>query len=477
MTEETLSHIFEPFYTTKKEGKGTGLGLSMAYGIIKQSAGSISAFSVPGTGTVFTIYLPITLAKPEKPEPDAKTFTSGHERIFLVEDESTLRTLLKTMLLSLGYQVSTAASGPEALSLIEEQGLKFDLIITDVMMPGMSGFQLVNNLHKKQADLKVLYISGYVENTIPPGSYGTYNSLFLQKPFNIQSLSEKVHELLGRHITSQTFLTIGDRPQLDQAQPEEQVLFRPELILVADDHPINQEIMILLLKAQGFVAHAVASGQGTLEALASSRYSLVLMDIEMPDMSGFEATRLIRQTENDTPRHLPIIAMTGHTEEGSREKCLSSGMDDFLTKPIDSEKLEKIIEKWLPPTVETPETVPLDQAREESMVAEPIDLPGLSDKYGPKNVQMLLRMFLDDARKQIVKLRQQAQPEAKPLELLQTAHGLKGVCGVVFANQMRQTCVEIEESGRNRNWDLLSSLIQKLDSQFEAVQGFVKDKV
>ncbi|MCD6118765.1 response regulator [bacterium] len=201
MDKETLSQIFDPFFTTKEMGKGTGLGLSTVYGIVKQSRGNIWVYSESGQGTTFKIYLPQTDAKPEtkakrvaKKEP-----LGGGKHILVVEDEPALRGLLETILPMQDYQVTVAANGGEALLLIEEKGLKPDLVITDVVMPGMSGPVLVERFRTNQPDLKVLYMSGYTDNAIVHHGVLDPGTPFIQKPFNIRDIAAKIRDvLLGR---------------------------------------------------------------------------------------------------------------------------------------------------------------------------------------------------------------------------------------------------------------------------------------
>ena len=202
MVKETLSHIFEPFFTTKK--RGTGLGLSMVYGMVKQLKGHIWAYSEPGQGTIFKIYLPKAqdsteeLSLPARAKNKRGDVVVGHGRqVLVVEDEESLRELIKEMLSSLGFQVHVAANGGEALLLVEEESLKLDLIITDVVMPGMSGDVMVERFRKHLADLKVLYMSGYTDNAIVHHGVLEPGTLFMQKPFSLEDLAKKVKSALG----------------------------------------------------------------------------------------------------------------------------------------------------------------------------------------------------------------------------------------------------------------------------------------
>jgi len=199
MDEATRSRIFEPFFTTKERGKGTGLGLATVYGIVKQSGGNIWCYSEPGQGTTFKVYLPRVRAEFEdRAEVQVEAAAaSGAGHILVVEDEASLRLLLERMLGSLNYQVTVAADGLEALELVETRGLRPDLVITDVVMPKMSGRELAERLRQTRPELKVLYMSGYTDNAIVHHGVLDLGTPFLQKPFTLHSLAAKIREVLG----------------------------------------------------------------------------------------------------------------------------------------------------------------------------------------------------------------------------------------------------------------------------------------
>ena len=198
MEQEVLDRIFDPFFTTKEEGRGTGLGLATVYGIVKQSGGNIWVYSELGRGTTFKVYLPLTGALPE-PAPGATEAVAPvrtGEHVLVVEDEEGLRNLMESLLSHLGYQVTLAANGGEALLLMEEKGLAPDLVVTDVVMPNMSGRQLVDRLRRARPNLRALYMSGYTDDTIVHHGVLDPGTPFLQKPFNIRDLGAKVREVL-----------------------------------------------------------------------------------------------------------------------------------------------------------------------------------------------------------------------------------------------------------------------------------------
>ena len=198
MDKETQSRIFEPFFTTKEKGKGTGLGLSTVYGIVKQSGGYVMVQSEVDRGTTFQIYLPRVEGVAEKHStPTTSTALGGAETVLLVEDEESVRQLVRETLTGKGYRVMEAANGEAGAAIAAQHEGKIDLVITDVIMPGMGGRELVKHLAQSRPETKVLYLSGYTEDAIV--SEGTIESgaAFLQKPFALQNLARKVREVLG----------------------------------------------------------------------------------------------------------------------------------------------------------------------------------------------------------------------------------------------------------------------------------------
>ena len=205
MSAETVAHIFEPFYTTKENGRGTGLGLSTVYGIVKQSGGYIWVYSELNHGTTFKVYLPrveeaveSSAARPAKPTSQPAKELSGHETILLVEDEPELRELTRTVLAERGYNVIEAmsAEGAERLATQESGGSKIHLLLTDVIMPGVSGRELAKRVLARQPSVRVLYMSGYTYNVIAENGTLERGVAFLQKPFTPSGLVEKVREVL-----------------------------------------------------------------------------------------------------------------------------------------------------------------------------------------------------------------------------------------------------------------------------------------
>jgi PAS domain S-box-containing protein len=193
----TMARIFEPFYTTKEKGKGTGLGLATVYGVVKQSSGYIYAYSEPGLGAAFKIYLPRTEAEPQPAAAEVEALRGAGERILVVEDEKALRELCASALTGLGYRVSVAAHGAEALLLVREKRFEPDLVVTDVIMPGISGAELSDQLRRDRPGLPVLYMSGYTDQALAPHGILAPGTPYIQKPFSMKTLAAKVQEMLA----------------------------------------------------------------------------------------------------------------------------------------------------------------------------------------------------------------------------------------------------------------------------------------
>jgi two-component system, cell cycle sensor histidine kinase and response regulator CckA len=201
MDAETQAHIFEPFFTTKEKGKGTGLGLATVYGIVKQSGGYVWVYSEPGRGTSFKVYLPRIVD--ETPLAHLDIPSKGHanprgsETVLLVEDEKGVRELAREYLKMIGYNVIEAENGHAALELAAMQEGKIDLLMTDVVMPGISGRELSQRMKAVRPDIQVLFMSGYTDQAVVNHGILETDAVLLQKPFTLNALALKLREILG----------------------------------------------------------------------------------------------------------------------------------------------------------------------------------------------------------------------------------------------------------------------------------------
>ena len=197
MDSDTLSHAFEPFFTTKEKGKGTGLGLATVYGIVQQSGGTVNVYSEPGHGTSFKCYLPRASEAVEAPAPEsAASAATGSETILLAEDEEAVRKAVRQTLTRHGYRVLETAGGPAALALVKSHPGPIHLLLTDVVMPGMSGRELADRLTARRPEVRVLFMSGYTDDAVVRHGMLEPGLAYLQKPFCPDVLAEKVREVL-----------------------------------------------------------------------------------------------------------------------------------------------------------------------------------------------------------------------------------------------------------------------------------------
>jgi CheY-like chemotaxis protein len=200
MDKQTMAHIFEPFFTTKESGRGTGLGLSTVYGIVKQSGGYIWVYSEPGKGSTFKVYLPRVDESPEDFTAGESTHRAqaGKETILVVEDEEDVRELIQTVLREKGYEVIVSEDPQHAERAAAQFGGEIHLLLTDMVMPGISGRELATRISARRQDIRVLYMSGYTDNVITAGGMLEKGLAFLQKPFSPATLVQKVREVLSR---------------------------------------------------------------------------------------------------------------------------------------------------------------------------------------------------------------------------------------------------------------------------------------
>jgi CheY-like chemotaxis protein len=197
MSPEVQARLFEPFFTTKEVGKGTGLGLATVYGIVKQSGGHVHVESEPGKGSRFEVWFPRTTERTVSRPTPAPRMERGSEAVLLIEDDSRIRKIVAKALSAAGYRVTVAADGGDALDVVARQGSPPDLVVTDVVMPGMDGRTLASELRRRHPGLRVLYISGYAGDVLAERGVLESGIQFLEKPFTSDALLERVRALLA----------------------------------------------------------------------------------------------------------------------------------------------------------------------------------------------------------------------------------------------------------------------------------------
>lgn len=245
-----------------------------------------------------------------------------------------------------------------------------------------------------------------------------------------------------------------------------------ELILVAEDNIINQQVAQIYLDTMGYSCDIAANGQAAIDANNSTEYALILMDSQMPDIDGLTATKLIREGELKSGKHIPIIAMTASALKGDRERFIAAGMDDYISKPIDIAPLQSMIEKWLPKSISTDDQVDQSPVQIEHVKAVKLfDLKVINERYA-EHSRRLINLFTTEVPIQIARLNQ-ACTDRNQQDLLDAAHGLKGLCSTLTAESMRDMCAESEGFGRDLDWPKARFCISRLELEFARLQTYL----
>ena len=349
---ERQAAVFERFAqadgsTTRTYG-GTGLGLAISKQLVEAMGGKIGLESKPGIGSIFWFDVKFE-KRPREKRGDTAPLVLGRSnltqvRILVVDDNQINRLVLTKNVEALGSRVDVVSSGAKALESLrnaQRAGDPYHVILLDMQMPGMDGEQTARAIKSDPSvkDVKIIVLTsmGQRGDVVRLEALGC--SGYLLKPVKQQTLFDAVVAVLGRKEDLPSGLIT--RHLLSEKRKQSLRL------LLAEDNPINQKLAILLLQKAGYSIDAVETGVQAFEKIQANSYSAVLMDVQMPDMDGIEATRRIRAWEQNKGQHIPIIAMTAHALKGDRERCIEAGMDDYVAKPIESRILYNVLDRWL----------------------------------------------------------------------------------------------------------------------------------
>jgi PAS domain S-box-containing protein len=473
---DKLQAIFEPFIqadtsTTRQYG-GTGLGLTITTRLIERMGGRLQVESEVGRGSTFHFTLALGVpACPTTPLLPPRPVDLADIPVLVVDDNATNRRFLVDLLVSWRMKPAAAADGAAALAELEraaDQEQAYPLVLLDAMLPGVDGFTLAGRI-KQRPELAGTVLLMLSSVALPEDSARCRQlgiATYLTKPI-------KQSELLSTILTALAAPTADEPPTSSAGQPEEPEVGRALHVLLAEDNAINQAYMVRLLEKRGHRVTVASNGKEAVAAWAQQAFDVVLLDQQMPEMDGFEATSEIRAREAGTGRHTPIIALTAHAMQGDRDRCLAAGMDAYVSKPCHVRDLFKAIRNVVPaessPVTQTDPESPLGEAFDEAEALARIE----GDREG---FRAAVASFLSHWPKELAGIRGAvAGRDARALE--RHAHKVKGMVGIFCAIPAMHAAQKLETMGRAG--DLAGSdeacqvLEQEVERLTECLQGWL----
>lgn len=456
--------IFESFSqadtSTTREYGGSGLGLAISKRIIEKMGGEIWLDSVEGEGSTFhfTAHFGKTNAMgiaEELAELSAESLEGM--KVLVVDDNATNRLIVAEMLSNWGLKGIVCESGEEALKVLEEEN-ELKLILLDRMMPEMDGLQFAERVHSQSRwnSLPIILLSSVSGG----GSEELRSELGIErvvsKPIKQSTLLDAIMQTMG-------VATRSDHPE------RERVVLRPRdvpslNILLAEDGKVNQVVAVRLLERRGHRVTVVDNGQEAVDLVSQRRFDVVLMDVQMPVMNGYEATKAIRDRETGDAS-IPVIAMTAHAMPGDREECLRAGMDDYIAKPIESQELYRVVER----------IVGTEVISEQEPEPDPEPGPSVFDPERFRERIMdsslmceLIEIFEEDAPPLLEEIRT-AEGAGDADELHRAAHGLKGVVGNYCADQAFDSVSRLDSRVRAGELEGLGEIVEEVALAVDAL--------
>ncbi len=483
IAEKTLDLLFQPFVqadsSTTRHFGGTGLGLSIVRKLVELMGGEIGVSSEVGVGSKFFFTLPLKPAAGISPERRIRVEAGG--RILIVDDNVTNQRVLSAQLVHAGYSVITVSSGLAALGELQNainSHQQIDMVITDFQMPDMDGAMLGERIIAMPAlgDTRLVMLTSLDRHGDTPRLAALGFAAYLTKPVRVRELIDAVARVMSGgprqwQMETQPMITLN---MLTQPQAVQRFVGH---VLLVEDNFVNQKVAVRFLERLGCTVEVASNGAEGVAACKERRFDIVLMDLQMPVMDGMTATRKIRDWE--TSGHTPIIALTANAMTGDRELCEAAGMDGYLTKPIEVERLRNILTKF---GLEKPDAPAEDAAaaaapnQPHERSAAPVDLRAFQNVTDGDQAfaQELVAAFILSGEQQLVEISAALAADQRAT-VAKAAHKLKGACANIHANALKSLADRIEIDSAGADEHALAQGNALLRREFERVKAFLTD--
>ena len=469
--QDRISRLFQSFSqvdasTTRKYG-GTGLGLAISKQLCALMGGEIGIDSEEGVGSTFWFTVVLEKQSVARQELTPLPFDEMQNlRVMIIDDNDTNRRILAQYMTRWGFTYDQAARPADALERLQAAAATsspFNLALVDFQMPDMNGEMLAQAIKVDPAlkGLSLILLTSMGQRGDARRMEAAGFAGYLIKPIKPSNLFDCIALVMGAH--------------RKEAEPEKVSLITRHTVneiqriharvLVVEDNPVNQQVTIRILQKAGYRCDVASNGLEAVEAVESLPYDLVLMDCQMPEMDGFEATKVIRAYEQNLPRHLPIIAMTANAMQGDREHCLDAGMDDYLSKPVKPGELIEMLEQWLARTsASAEETVTASASDDLPVDPQILDLTGLMDiADGDRDfLAQVTQEFLNDMPRKIAGLKH-ALDQSDAGTATREAHSIKGSSATFGAEALRALASRMEQLASEDDLDAVKALLTDLD--------------